>query len=72
MFNDRIGNMALVSPKENKTLAQKPFREKKNILLTTPYRINKFIEDYSEWESGNIEYRQKKIADSAVGLWKIN
>ncbi len=72
LFKDRIGNMALVSPKENKLLAQKPFKEKKIILLNTSYGINKNIEDYFEWKSETIESRQRKLADSAVDLWKIN
>lgn len=71
LYNQRIGNLALVSRRENKALGQKPFQEKKSILLNTAPAINKNIADYDEWQSQSIESRQRILADQAVALWKI-
>ncbi len=72
VFNTRIGNMALVDFKINSQLGQKPFAEKKEILLNTSYNINENIADHAQWESENIASRQKKLANIAINLWKIN
>ncbi len=72
LFNQRLGNMALVSSTKNKELDQKTFDEKKEILFDTPYNINKNVSQYSEWNPGAIESRQRKLAEIAVKLWRID
>lgn len=71
LFRQRIGNMALVEKGMNKDLGQRPFPEKRKILLQSTYAINKNIDNYDEWISQTIESRQGKMADIAVNLWKI-
>ena len=60
LFNQRLGNMALVSFSENKQLEQKDFESKKEILNKSIYKSFNNIDDYQEWYSGTIENRQKK------------
>ena len=70
--NERLGNMALVKPAENKKLGQNPFAVKKELLAKTAYRINQNISDYSEWNLEAIHSRQDKLAEQAVKLWRID
>jgi hypothetical protein len=46
VFNQRLGNMALVSSQDN--MAQEPFSEKKPKISQTKYQIND-INSYSDW-----------------------
>ena len=70
-FNQRIGNMALVTAAENKKLGQKSFNVKKTVLLESAYRINKSI-DYPEWAPDSITARQQQMAKTATQLWRID
>ena len=72
LFKDRMGNFALVSNDENRKLGHKLFEEKKMILTGTNHSINQNIDDYQEWNSENIESRQKELADISVQLWRID
>ena len=71
VFNQRLGNMALVNNKENQSLGQKSFLEKKQMLSKTAYDINN-IDDYNEWSSQTIASRQKRMANLAAQLWRID
>ena len=55
----------------NKELKQKSFAEKQEILSKTNYQINQNIGDYPDWDSGSVESRQKRMAELAKDLWKI-
>jgi hypothetical protein len=68
VFNQRLGNMALVSSQDN--MAQEPFSEKKPKISNTKYQIND-IDSYSDWDEVAINSRQSDLADIAVLLWKI-
>ena len=68
VFNQRLGNMALVSSQDN--MAQEPFSEKKPKVSQTKYQIND-INSYSDWDEDAINSRQSDLADIAVLLWKI-
>ncbi len=70
LFNQRLGNMALVDEKTNKNLAQKTFEEKREI-LNKKDSINN-ISDYNEWNFKSIESRQKTMAKLASQLWRID
>ena len=72
VFNQCLGNMALVSNTLNKQLGQKDFIEKQKYLKNTQYALNKTVADYPEWNSDSIESRQRKLAEIAVQLWSIN
>ena len=69
-FKHKLGNMALVTPQENKDLGQKSFEDKKSILHDT-YSINN-VDDYIEWSSQAVESRQAHLAKIATDLWKIS
>ncbi len=72
IFNQRLGNMAIVTNADNKELDQKNFMDKKAILLKTTHTINHSIQDFNEWSSQTIESRQTQLADKAVQLWRID
>jgi uncharacterized protein with ParB-like and HNH nuclease domain len=68
VFNQRLGNMALVSSQDN--MAQEPFSDKRPKISQTKYQIND-INSYSDWDEDAINSRQSDLADIAVLLWKI-
>ena len=71
-FVSRLGNLALTDPSTNKKLGQKPFEEKKRVLLKLPFKVNKSLEIASEWGTEEVESRQKKMAATAAKIWKIS
>ena len=70
LFNQRLGNMALVTKQDNEKLGQLPFSQKQSILQQTEYKINN-LDEYDCWNSECVEHRQKQLADLAVQVWKI-
>ena len=71
-FNQRLGNMALSTSKENQNMTQKAFNEKQEMLLQTPCHVNKNIALYNEWTVVAIESRQNGLAEQAVQWWKMD
>ena len=72
LFNQRIGNMALVKHSINKELLQKNFQEKKRILLEkSNYHIHQNLKNYEVWTSEEVESRQKALAETAAKVWRV-
>lgn len=66
----RLGNLMLLSGKFNKEASNKPFAEKKTKYKVSKIEPNKQVCEYSEWNSDQIDDRQKKLAEYAVKIWK--
>jgi hypothetical protein len=68
-----LGNMALVSKDKNKRVGAKDFEEKKSELFSTQkeFKFTHSIADVKVWNKDSIDKRQKKLADAAVNVWKI-
>ena len=71
-FNERLGNMALVSSDTNKAMGQNTFENKKKTLSQSQYHINKDVCKYPEWDGDSVTSRQKEMAKIATKLWRID
>ncbi len=71
LFNDRVGNFALVSKAVNNDLGQKGFKEKQKILSKSEYKINN-IDNYIQRSPQTIESRQQQLAKVATQTWRID
>lgn len=67
----RIGNLALLSHKDNRDAGNKSFSEKKKILRKCPLDITKECAEHSKWKTG-ISTRQRQLAKKACGIWKFD
>ena len=68
---NRLGNIALLSRKQNRNLGQKDFAKKREALGDSPYKINQHIAKYEEWNMDNLQDHQKWLARQAKTVWKI-
>ena len=68
-----MGNLCLLSSKENKKLGSSSFTTKseniykKSEIITT----NRLASKYTEWNRSNIENRTAELAELAVQAWPI-
>lgn len=68
----RIGNLALLSAKDNRReAANKGFADKRDILGGSDFGVTKELANYDEWSANSIETRQKQLAKKALGIWSI-
>ena len=69
-----IGNLALVSTTQNKSLGSKSFEKKKELLYSkeNDIKFTFLITNYSTWLKDDIENRQQILAEQAVNVWKID
>ena len=68
---NRLGNIALLSRKQNQNLGQKDFAAKREVLGNSPYKINQHIAEYEEWNMDSLHDHQKWLAKQAKTVWKI-
>ena len=68
---NRLGNIALLSRKQNRNLGQKDFAKKRETLGDSPYKINQHIAEYEEWNMDSLQDHQKWLARQAKTVWKI-
>lgn len=68
----QLGNLILVPEKLNNKLRDKPFSEKKSILLDNGYKLPADIKSRSDWGPSDISTRTNTLADQAFNkVWKI-
>ena len=72
-FHYRLGNMTLLEAGKNKDLGNVSFLEKKAIYKqsTVPMTLEIGNSDLEEWTEDCIDKRQKKMANEAKGIWRI-
>jgi len=69
---NRLGNLTLLSCKENRDLGDKPYCEKKMSYARSQFSLTqKIAEHYKDWTPDKIAERQKEMAKEAVALWRI-
>jgi hypothetical protein len=73
-FTYRLGNLALVSTTGNRGIGSKSFTKKKEQLYSRESGITftHSLASYSTWLKEDIEDRQRKLAEVAVKVWKID
>ena len=72
-FHYRLGNMTLLEAGKNRDLGNVSFSEKKAVYKksTVPMTVEIGNSDLEEWTENCIDTRQKKMANEAKGIWKI-
>jgi len=69
----RLGNMCLLEKKFNKDVENKSFAVKKDVYGKSDFVTTHSIPDgYPEWNSAAINSRQRKMANIAKSLWRID
>lgn len=66
----RLGNMALLAKKLNKSISNKPFLDKRHVYESSKVEPNKEIAKFKKWDRKAINARQKKLAEYAVKIWE--
>jgi len=68
----RLGNLTLLSIKQNKNLSNLSYADKKDKYSESEYKLSQTITDkYEEWNLESIERRQKWLADQASSIWQL-
>ena len=68
----RLGNLTLIASKNNSTISNKPFEEKKNIkggFKDGAARLNRYIREQEQWTALEMQARGKLLAKRAVEIW---
>jgi len=68
-ISDRLGNMILLEKDE---LKRANFNTKKEIYLTTPFRLAKKVAEYDSWDLKNLNDYQEWLAKQAVKTWRVD
>ena len=66
-----IGNMTLLSHKQNHSLGRKDFAEKQKIFRQSQFKITQKCGKYPRWDKQNLLDRQKWLGEQAVALWRL-
>jgi uncharacterized protein with ParB-like and HNH nuclease domain len=69
---DKLGNVILLSEKENKECGASDFDIKKDIYSKSDFYIAKKISEYEKWDREQLSAHQKWLSEQAVETWKIN
>ena len=64
---DTIGNLTLSG--YNPNLGNRPFSEKKRLLLDSNFALSKGLQDYDVWNESAIEKRGRELAERAATIW---
>lgn len=70
-FYKRLGNMCLLSPRQNVGIGNLPFVERRAIYAESPYVLTQEVGEYLSWGGEEIETRQKQLAELAPQVWLI-
>lgn len=68
----RLGNLMLLTRKENELVARKPFPEKTLVYGDAKYKEATFISKFDGWSEDSIRQRQEEIAKELCKVWKVS
>ncbi|MBA4155687.1 MAG: DUF262 domain-containing protein [Chitinophaga sp.] len=70
-YQNRLGNLALMSSKMNSTIGNCSFSDKKELYRKSSFNLTKSISEEGVWNKQAIENRQSIMADLAVKIWSV-
>ncbi|TKV70606.1 DUF262 domain-containing protein [Rhizobium sp. AU243] len=68
---DTLGNLTILSPKENDAAGAKPFEEKRRYLAESTSTLNNQIAEEPVWNAAAIGRRQTRLIDVAMKVFSI-
>ena len=68
----RLGNLTLLTERDNQECANLPFSDKKNIYQNSNLELLKKICDYDDWNADSVNDYQNFLATKAVAVWAID
>jgi hypothetical protein len=68
-YYKRLGNMVLVSARENARMSNSSFALKRQILKSSPFVLTSDVAQYRKWGPKEIERRQQSLAELAIEVW---
>lgn len=70
-YVNRLGNMVLLTRKQNSDLKSGTFAAKRLTLAASPYVLTEQVGREEEWTAESIDLRQQQMAERAVGTWPV-
>ena len=68
----RIGNMTPLETNRNRDVGNSDYTTKRRVFQESNFLLTRAVaEHYDTWDEAKIESRQKKLAQMAAGIWKI-
>ena len=64
-----IGNLALLGPKDNSTLGDKPYSDKRDTYQRSNLTLNQILGKNGTWTKSKIQSRTKELTDKAVEIF---
>lgn len=71
VYHKRLGNMVLLSARENSKLGVQGFDEKRKIYKNSPFLLTQDVAGYTEWGGEQIDARQAELAELAPKVWHL-
>ena len=64
---DTIGNLTLTG--YNSELGNRPFKDKKEMLAMSEFKLNQYFQEISRWDERAILSRSKALAEESISIW---
>lgn len=72
IFTYRLANMAMLEAGKNKGIGNKPYSDKRPVLLQSGMTLTKKLaEENTDWVPERLDARQKQLANLATSVWRI-
>lgn len=72
IYTHRLGNLALLEPKKNRTADTNLFAEKVSDYQQSNHCLTRDLAQLTEWNATTLRQRQEKMADYAVQIWRVD